>query len=159
MRVESRSSILSFPIFLLGESPSLSGVASNVQPEPRKINDKLKYIFVIDDESHIADSLVEILNGCGYHAYAFYDGRAAIDFARQRCPDIVVSDVIMPKLNGVDTAIMIREHCPATRIVLFSGQAGTAAIMDEARIKGHNFELLPKPMHPDQLLKRLSALK
>jgi len=66
---------------------------------------------------------------------------------------------MMPKLNGVETVLAIREHCPATRILLFSGQAGVMDILDEARARGHQFELLPKPIHPDLLLKKLAGFK
>jgi DNA-binding response OmpR family regulator len=114
--------------------------------------------MVIDDETEIADTLAEILIAHGYDALAFYSGKTAIDFARNQCPAFVVSDVIMPKMNGVDTVLAIRELCPDARILLFSGQAGTRDILAHARAKGHEFELLPKPIHPDQLLKRLSNL-
>ena len=116
-----------------------------------------KRVLVIDDEIAIADSLTEILNVSGYDAFAFYNGDDAIEFARRHCPDLVISDVIMPKLNGVDTVLSIRKLCPATRILLFSGQAGTAEILQKAHAKGHQFELLPKPIHPDALLKKLSS--
>ena len=65
----------------------------------------------------------------------------------------------MPRRNGVETVVAIREFCPATRILLFSGQAGTADILEEARAHGHQFELLPKPIHPDLLLKKLASFK
>lgn len=112
-------------------------------------------IFVIDDEDTIADSLAEILKGHGFDAVPFYEGKDAIDSARERCPDIVLSDVIMPRLNGIETVLAIRQTCPAARIVLFSGQAGTADILRQARADGHEFELLPKPLHPEQLLRQL----
>jgi len=91
----------------------------------------------------------------GFDARPFYGGQGAIDFARKQCPDIVLSDVVMPKLNGVETVLAIRELCPSTRILLFSGQAGTSNILQRARASGHEFELLPKPIHPEDLLKKL----
>jgi len=149
-----------FPDFLLsGSEPPLPRITPGSQFEPRKTTNKPKRILLIDDEAAITESLTEILNGAGYEALAFQDGYAAIESARHLCPDIVLSDVVMPKLNGVETVIMIRQICAATRIVLFSGQSGTADILQKARSKGHEFELLPKPIHPDDLLKRLSALR
>ena len=112
---------------------------------------------MIDDEASIADSLVEILTSQGFEARAFYRGQSAIEFARKSCPDIVLSDVVMPKLNGVETVLAIRQLCPATRILLFSGQAGTTNILERAREGGHEFELLTKPLHPDALLKKLRS--
>jgi CheY-like chemotaxis protein len=127
------------------------------QSAPAKAN--FRNILVVDDEASIADSLTEILVGFGYNASAFYDGRAAIESARRDCPDLVVSDVVMPKLNGIDTVLAIRQHCPGARILLFSGQAGTFDILAGARAKGHEFELLAKPIHPDQLLRKLASLR
>lgn len=118
---------------------------------------RARRILIIDDEAPIADSLAEILTSSGYEALAFYRGQDAIDSARKQCPNIVLSDVVMPKLNGVDTVLAIHEFCPQARILLFSGQAGTTNILQRARASGHQFELLPKPLHPDELLKRLSA--
>ena len=113
-------------------------------------------ILVVDDEISIADSLAEILSDCGYDALALYDGHSAIEAAQEKCPDTVICDVLMPKLNGIDTVTAIRELCPHARILLFSGQAGTADIMKKAREKGQWFELLPKPIHPNDLLRKLA---
>jgi CheY-like chemotaxis protein len=112
-------------------------------------------ILVVDDEVIIADTIVQILNRHGFIAEAAYNGKQAIETARQFCPDLVLSDVLMPELDGVELAIAIREQCPATRIVLFSGQAATVEILDRARRRGHEFQLLAKPIHPTELLKHL----
>jgi len=115
-------------------------------------------VLVIDDEADIADSLTDILILHGYDAVAFHDGLSAIESARSHCPDIVVSDVVMPKLNGVDTVAAIHEFCPEVRIVLLSGQALTMDILEKARAAGRDFEVLPKPIHPYLLLKKISLL-
>lgn len=115
-------------------------------------------VLVIDDEVDIADSLTDILILHGYDAVACHDGLSAIESARSQCPSIVVSDVIMPKLNGVDTAAAIHEFCPEVRILLLSGQALTTDILEKARASGPEFEILPKPIHPYLLLKKISLL-
>ena len=107
----------------------------------------------------IADSLAEILNDSGYDARALYSGRAAIALAGQACPDIVVADVVMPAMNGVEAVLAISKICPGARIILFSGQAGTGDILRRAKDDGHEFDLLPKPIHPDDLLEILAAIK
>jgi CheY-like chemotaxis protein len=63
----------------------------------------------------------------------------------------------MPQIDGVETAIAIRKYLPKARIVLFSGQSATVEILERARALGHDFELLPKPIHPTELLKHLRA--
>jgi len=111
----------------------------------------------VDDEIIIADTIVQILTRAGFQAHAVYNGRDAIESARHTLPDTVLSDVMMPYLDGVEAAIAIRALCPGTRIVLFSGQAATGEILERARVQGHDFELLPKPIHPTELLRYLSA--
>jgi len=112
-------------------------------------------ILVVDDEALIADTIVQILNRNGFIAEAAYGGAQAIESARRNCPDLLLSDVLMPHIDGVEAAIAIRELCPDTRIVLFSGQAATVEILHRAKERGHTFELLPKPIHPTQLIKHL----
>ena len=112
-------------------------------------------ILVVDDEVIIADTIVQILNRNGFIAEAAYSGAEAIETARRTCPDLLLSDVLMPQIDGVEAAIAIRELCPDTRIVLFSGQAATVEILERAKERGHTFELLPKPIHPTQLIKHL----
>lgn len=112
-------------------------------------------ILVVDDEKLIADTIVQILNRNGFIAEAAYSGQEAIEKAQLHCPELVLSDVLMPHVDGVEAAIAIRELCPDTRIVLFSGQAATVEILARARERGHTFELLPKPIHPTQLIKHL----
>ena len=131
----------------------------DLQRDPSKTHGLPNRILIVDDECSIADSLAEILNVNGWDAIACYSGVDAIEYARKRCPDIVISDVVMPKLNGIETVLAIRELCPTAKILLFSGQAGTTDILREARAKGHNFELVPKPIHPDLLLKKISGLQ
>ena len=115
----------------------------------------LPRILVVDDETLIADTIVQILNRNGFIAEAAYSGKDAIEAARRSCPELVLSDVLMPNIDGVEAAIAIRKLCPDTRIVLFSGQAATVEILARAKERGHTFELLPKPIHPTQLIKHL----
>jgi CheY-like chemotaxis protein len=112
-------------------------------------------ILVVDDEKVIADTIVQILNKNGFIAEAAYGGEEAIEKAHRHCPELVLSDVLMPQVDGVEAAIAIREHCPEARIILFSGQSATVEILARARERGHTFELLPKPIHPTQLIKHL----
>ena len=114
-------------------------------------------VLVADDERVIADTLAIILNQAGFEATAVYSGETAIEIAKALRPDMLISDVIMTDLNGIDAAITIRELLPACKILLFSGQAATADLLDRARAQGHEFEILAKPVHPQDLLARLRS--
>ena len=114
-------------------------------------------VLVVDDEQVIADTLAKILDLNGYDASAVYTGTAAVESARSLQPDLVISDVIMPDMNGIEAAISIRAFLPSCKILLFSGQAATADLLENARAQGHEFEILAKPVHPSDLLAKLKA--
>lgn len=115
-------------------------------------------ILVVDDEQRIADTLALILRSKDYIVEVAYDGASGIELYRSFRPDLVISDVVMPRMNGVDMAIAIRKEFPNSRILLFSGQAVSADMLDEARGRGYDFEMLAKPVHPDQLLQRVAEI-
>ncbi len=112
-------------------------------------------VLVVDDERVIADTLSIILNQNGFDASAVYSGTSAVDRAREIKPELVISDVIMQDMNGIEAAIKIRELLPSCKILLFSGQAATADLLEKARAQGHEFEILAKPVHPQDLLAKL----
>lgn len=114
-------------------------------------------VMVADDERVIADTLAMILNQSGFDARAVYSGEKALEEASTFRPDMLISDVIMADLNGIDAAIRIREVLPGIKILLFSGQAATADLLEKARAEGYEFEILAKPVHPQDLLSRLRA--
>ena len=114
-------------------------------------------VLVVDDEQVIADTLAKILDMNGYDASAVYTGTAAVESARALQPDLIISDVIMPDMNGIEAAIHIRGFLPGCKILLFSGQAATADLLENARAQGHEFEILAKPVHPADLLAKIKS--
>ncbi len=115
-------------------------------------------ILVVDDEKRIADTLALILSTKGYTAKAAYDGSSGIEICRKFRPDLVISDVVMPGMNGIEMAIEIRRKFAGCQILLFSGQAASADMLESARTRGHDFEMLAKPIHPEQLLDKVSQV-
>jgi CheY-like chemotaxis protein len=112
-------------------------------------------VLVADDEPVIADTLAMILNQSGFEARAVYSGERALELAATFAPEMLISDVIMADLNGIDAAIRIQALLPGIKILLFSGQAATADLLEKARARGYEFEILAKPVHPQDLLKKL----
>jgi CheY-like chemotaxis protein len=112
-------------------------------------------VLVADDERLIADTLAMILRQNGFEAYAVYSGEEALAKAKSFQPDMLISDVVMTGIDGVETAIRMRARLPGLRVLLFSGQAATANLLEEARTQGHDFELLQKPVHPTDLLAKI----
>ncbi len=112
-------------------------------------------VIVADDEHVIADTLAYILNKAGFDATAVYTGVEAVKLAQEFKPDLLITDVMMPDMNGIEAAINIRGLLPACKVLLFSGQAATADLLEEARQRGYQFEILSKPVHPQDLIAKL----
>jgi CheY-like chemotaxis protein len=113
-------------------------------------------ILVVDDESVIADTLSMILSQSGYACIAAYDAESALEVVRVTPPQLLISDVVMPGLNGIDLGVAIKTMVPDCKVLLFSGQAGTVDLLGDPRYAGHNFVLLNKPVHPRELLSHIS---
>ena len=115
-------------------------------------------VLIVDDERKIADTLRIILVQHGFEVAVAYDGKTAVEEARRHNPRILLCEVMMPDLNGVEVAIQVCALLPECKIVLFSGQAGDSDLLSKARARGHQFELLIKPIHPSQLIHHLRSL-
>ena len=116
-------------------------------PKPR--------VLVADDEQVIANTLAIILNQAGFEARAVYSGEKALEALDTFHPDMLISDVIMTGMTGIEAAIAVRKKMPGCKVLLFSGQAATADLLEKARADGHEFEILAKPVHPTDLLAKL----
>jgi|SRR5208282_5377625 len=113
-------------------------------------------ILIVDDERMIADTLSAIFRGAGYETYTAYNGRLGLDAARTLSPELVLSDVAMPEMDGVSMAMQIRMSQPEVRVLLLSGQSGTMDLLRSARENGFDFELLEKPMHPEEIMRKVA---
>lgn len=113
-------------------------------------------VLVVDDEQVIADTLSMILSRCGFSTLTAYNAESALELASATPPDLMISDVMMPGMNGIDLAITMTQSIPTCKVLLFSGQAATFDLLEEARVSGHRFTLLSKPVHPTDLLTRIS---
>jgi len=108
-------------------------------------------VMVVDDEPLVADTLAMILTHAGYHAVRAYDARTALEMASVRAPDLLITDVAMPEMNGVELALGIVSIAPECRVVLFSGHARSVDLV-RAYDAGYDFPLMAKPMHPKEML-------
>ena len=115
-------------------------------------------VLVADDERVIADTLAMILNQSGFQARAVYSGEQALELAPEFKPDMLITDVAMAELNGIQAAIRIRALLPSIKILLFSGQASTADLLEKAHSQGYDFEILAKPVHPQDILSKLRSV-
>jgi DNA-binding NtrC family response regulator len=137
-----------FPVVPLNEVAQEDVVVLPVKDAP--------VVLIVDDEKVIADTLSIILTHAGFITMTAYDGETALRIANAIAPALLISDVVMPGITGVELAIMLTQSVPDLKVLLFSGQASTVDLLEEARHNGHYFTTLTKPVHPTDMLKRIS---
>jgi DNA-binding response OmpR family regulator len=116
-------------------------------------------IMIVDDDARVANSLMAVLNLSGYECYGVYNPADAIAAAESFQPDIVLSDVMMPGINGIELCEQIKQMLPACRVLLLSGEVSTAhTLIQDSRKHGYNFELLAKPVRPQELVAKIEHL-
>jgi CheY-like chemotaxis protein len=123
--------------------------ANNDRPRPQAL--------VIDDDVSVADTVAMVLNSDGFEATPVYSGEAGVELARRHEFEFLVTGVVMPKMNGIETAIQIREILPQCKVLLVSGDNDSGALLQDALSRGYKFELLAKPVHPQVLFQTLRS--
>ncbi|HEV2324735.1 MAG TPA: response regulator [Terracidiphilus sp.] len=113
------------------------------------------HVLVVDDESIIADTFTMILNMNGARAEAAYSAEAALELALELKPDILISDIVMGGMSGVELAIRLSTNLPGCRLILISGQSANSDLPARTSAQGYRFEFLEKPITPQQLLSHI----
>jgi DNA-binding NtrC family response regulator len=112
-------------------------------------------VFIVDDEPIIASTLAAILRLSGYEAISFNNPLDALKRAPIDRPTLLISDVVMPQLSGIDLAVQVKALCPACKVLLFSGSASYLDFAHDAERLDHHFHILPKPIYPGDLLRAI----
>ena len=115
-------------------------------------------ILIVEDEPVVADTLRQILSSNDYDTRVAYSAETALTSSSRWIPDLAILDVMLPKMNGIDLAMALKERYPDCRILLISGQPSVENLLREARDKGHDFEILAKPVHPTEILDTIARL-
>jgi len=110
-------------------------------------------VLVIDDDVLVRDTIVRILERKGYQTLAAPDGRRGLNIFRSEQPDLVITDIIMPEKEGLETIREIHDERPGAKILAISG-GGRIGNMDFLEFAGKlgACEILPKPFDPAELL-------
>jgi DNA-binding NtrC family response regulator len=114
-------------------------------------------ILIVDDEREVTESLATIFSKHDYEVRVANTAEAAIETIAVWQPDLAIVDVVLPQMNGIELAMIIRDSHASCRVVLFSGQQTSQSLLEEAAKKGNLFEILAKPVHPMFLLDYVSS--
>ena len=115
-----------------------------------------KTVLIVEDEKNIVDIIRFNLQRTGYDTLEAYDGEAGLAMAREKKPDLILLDVMMPKMDGIQVLEKLRQEGVKTPIMML-----TAKGQKSDRITGFNAgadDYLPKPFDPDELLSRVRAI-
>ncbi len=114
-------------------------------------------ILVIDDDAAVCDTIARILRGKGHEILFAKDGREGLQLFRSHAPDLVITDIIMPEMEGIETIRAIRGLRPDARIIAISGggRPGKADYLLMASMFGAS-EVIGKPFDPAQLIESVA---
>ena len=118
-----------------------------------------KKVLVVDDAPSVMQSLVLVLRAAGFHAAGEVSAARALQAAEAHHPDIVLCDIQLEETNGVELSLDILKLLPACRIILMSGDTTSKKMLADAHDRGHDFEVLAKPMLPQELLALLGKAR
>jgi two-component system KDP operon response regulator KdpE len=113
-------------------------------------------ILVVDDEERILNFLQAKLKALGYEVIVAGDGREAVEQAQAQDPDLIVLDLLMPRMDGFETLKELRSFSQVPVIILSARGA------DADKIKGLDLgadDYLQKPFNPDELVARIEAVR
>lgn len=115
-------------------------------------------IFVVDDEEIIASTIAAILRLKGLDTVPFTRSSEALETSRSVAPDLLISDIMMPTLSGPELAQRIQARHPNCKVLLFTGEWDRADVEIAAYEQGLTYELIPKPVHPKELLRKVREM-
>ena len=108
-------------------------------------------ILVIDDEELIRTLLRSALEGAGHEVIEAPNGRVGLELYRQRPADLVITDILMPELNGLDMILELTRGFLNVKVIAISGVQSEENVLDVAKLLGAR-QTFHKPLNLQQLL-------
>lgn len=114
-------------------------------------------ILVVDDDKDLVDSLADVLIDEGYSASKAFDGKEAMSKAGESFFDLILMDIKMPTMNGVETYKNIKKISPRTMVIMMTGYSVSELISEALKEGAHG--ILYKPIDIKHLLQTISTIK
>ena len=105
-------------------------------------------ILVVEDEAVVLQTLQLILKQHGYEVRGARDGAEALAIATEFAPSILLCDINLPDMDGIQISLRVKDAFPACRIVLLSGEITSTELLEEAETRGYRLRYWPsRPSH------------
>lgn len=108
-------------------------------------------ILIIDDDPQVLDFMQHVLEAAGYIVLPARNGREALGILQMTSPTLVITDLFMPELDGLEVTLTLHRESPATRIIVFTGAPPQLDYLDVAKTFGAH-QTLRKPLNATDLL-------
>jgi two-component system phosphoglycerate transport system response regulator PgtA len=133
--------------------PALSAIAEG----PSEPNDHQPTVLVVEDNEQLRDAVSLLLTQEGYMVLAAATGRDALGILRQPLSpiDVVLLDVCLPDLNGIDLCVLLRRAHPKLPVIICTGRATPAEAAQLLELGAHRY--FQKPISAEELLSSVEA--
>jgi DNA-binding NtrC family response regulator len=106
-------------------------------------------ILIVDDEEIVIKSCLRILGGGNYHVEAAYDGREALRKIGENPYDVMILDVVMPNMGGLEVLRRVKETHPDMDVIMVTGLSKVDTVVRARKLGARDF--ISKPFEPDEL--------
>jgi DNA-binding NtrC family response regulator len=115
-------------------------------------------VLIVSEEHSNSEPLAKVFFLRGNPVRTAYTAEQAIEIVAAWGPDLAIIDVVLPKMNGIDLAVLLRENYPACHVLLVSGQLLTSTLAEQMAETGHPLSILAKPVAVNDLLETATTL-
>lgn len=115
-----------------------------------------RHILIVEDEASLGRILCDTLRAAGYSTTLATDGIAGLEAFDSHRPDLVVADIMMPRLDGLSMVEQMRRRDSSVEVLFLSARSGAEDVVEGFRRGGNDY--LRKPFSLEELLARIAAL-
>ena len=114
------------------------------------MNTRAKTVLIVDDEPQLCLLIGDELSACGFDCHSTTDPQEAMDLLGMECYDVLITDIAMPDVSGLDLLTLARQNAPACKVILATG-ASSREYLAQALMVGA-YDYVEKPFSMDELL-------